>query len=203
VYLQHLIKERNDRGYRIQITSCGGSQQVLARARALVDDQPGASIVTVFDADAAKLHREAQTLFRKHEFCRSFSYETGEIEDQVPIALHVAVLQACHGLLGTSISDFDLRKQIVPQIKRILWESKMTEFDKLSHANNIVANLNAGDHDLDTLMTIAQTTSDFAASARRRRLGRMPALDRLIREAMNDQLPLDRPPNSPQKPTSR
>lgn len=180
-YLEKTLEQGNAQSGRIRCIDCGGDSKVLARARSLLQEQPGASIITVFDSDAADLHREAELLFRERSLCRSFCYAAGAVEEQIPPELHLLAVRTEYGL---DVSDaIDHGKPLLPQIKKHLWQSKKVAFDKVPHANAVAKHMTAEAPRSETLSEIASTAVDFARQKQKTRAASAPALDRLLEQA--------------------
>lgn len=180
IYVRAAIRAAEGDAQQIRVTACGGGSQVLARARSVAQDQRGASLVTVFDADAAKFHREAETLFKDRPLSRSFLFARGEVEDQFPPSAHVTVLQGRTGAVA-KVEDFDPARPIVPQLKKWLWENEKTEFDKVAHAEELVAVLTDVAAYPEPIRHIAEAAIKFAAAARRHQSPPIQVLDRLMK----------------------
>lgn len=150
----------------LRVEDCGGKDKVVARVREMLVKRPSlGSIFAVLDGEAERQFNDLQRLEKRSRFLKSVKFRQGEIEDQIPVEIHVQALNSAHPEGDRiDIADVSPASLLSRGLAKALWDRKGSSFDKVAHARTVVRLLKAkGEEFPPTLIEITKASLELAS----------------------------------------
>lgn len=130
----------SQKGIAVRVVDCMSKHGVYRKYRDIIKNESYiGAVVTVLDSDAEKEHKMMLKLDRGPIQAEHFLHEKGSLEDLFPIGLHVLAINRIYNL-GEQITESDLAddaRPVLDRLKKVVWNKKKVEFDKVDHAKSL------------------------------------------------------------------
>jgi len=141
----HIVGIINDSEASIRVINCRGKNGVLNKYRDIIENESYiGAVITVLDSDAGSEHKKIQKLKHSDLLVSNYIYESGALEDQFNVRQHHSAIKELYPN-GDKISlkDFDGNHSIGKRLRKIIWEKKKTDFDKVEYSHSLLRQINS------------------------------------------------------------
>lgn len=127
------------RDVALRVEDCGGKSGVVTRFREMTRRHYLGSIFAVLDGDAEQELKDLDRIGKNLRYAGVVKFDHGEIEDQIPVAVHVEALNSAFPE-GMEIRSEDIKPggSMARSLARELWNKRGVQLDKVAHAKAVV-----------------------------------------------------------------
>lgn len=175
IYLEACLEMVGDDELFLKIEDCEGKDGVLRRFREITSRHAYlGSVLAVLDGDADKQLKDIGRIRTAGPYADAVKFDEGEIEDQIPIELHVQALNLGYpdgeDVLLEDVQGKGPMRSVLP---KVLWERKRAAFSKASHAAKVAELI----QDTATVPPVLLKISKSALDLARRRSRELPGVE--------------------------